>query len=71
MSFHITKIVEVPDDSDANVEDRYQATCVREDCPWTSEPHVTRLGAEEAAHSHESNGDRFTGEHPVIPEERT
>lgn len=69
MSFHITRVYEVADSSDANVE-LFQAVCVREDCPWSSEPHETRLGAEEAAHSHEANGDRFsTGEHPVVPEE--
>jgi hypothetical protein len=65
MAFHVTRIVEVADDQDANVE-RFQAMCRREDCPWSSEPHVTRLGAEEAAWSHEQNGDRLSGEHPQI-----
>jgi hypothetical protein len=68
VSFHITRIVEVADDQDANVE-RFQAMCIREDCPWSSEPHETRLGAEEAAWSHEQNGDRLSGEHAAITEE--
>jgi hypothetical protein len=69
MSFHIVKVIEVPDDSDPNVKPKFQAACVRQDCPWTSDLWDTERGAVEAAHSHESNGDRFgTGEHPVIEE---
>lgn len=70
MSFHITRIVPVPHDSDPLVDDQWQAVCVREDCPWTSDLWDTEHGAIEAAWQHEQNGDRFsTGEHPVVPEE--
>lgn len=70
MSFHITRVASVADDEDANVE-RYQAVCIREDCQWSSDLWETQRGAEEAAHCHESNGDRFaTGEHPAIEEDQ-
>lgn len=69
MSFHITRTIQVPSDDDASVEDKYQAVCIREDCPWASDLWTTERGAEEAAWSHEQNGDRLSGEHPTVKED--
>lgn len=64
MSFHIARIITVPSDDDATVEDKYQAVCIREDCPWASDLWATEDGAEEAKRWHEDHPG--TGEVPQI-----
>lgn len=63
MSWHTTRVVPIPDNGDATVEDHYQPACVT--CEWTGQEWETPIGAENEAEFHRAHPD-LSGEHPAI-----
>jgi hypothetical protein len=66
VSWHTTRVVPIPDNGDAPVEDRYQPACVT--CDWTGQEWQTEIGAAHEADFHREHP-ALSGEHAAITEE--